>query len=238
MERSFGNIAAAKGNIVECSLQWAQNSESVGRRDRGKSQIRVHRLAVASRTGEQDESVRVLSDAIEGIMEFMGVKADRDRRAGWRNRREYQGNYEPKPENSCFQSSLSLFPGKFVLHWLAERKFRLPILLSVVLDNDSQPGIMWRTTAVLSRGTVPAADPAGTHVTSKYANHNTQKTLAAHYRKLADEAHALANTTVFAELRNSYLRYEAHWRALADEVDERSGPGPFWRWLSGIFHRR
>ena len=88
------------------------------------------------------------------------------------------------------------------------------------------------------RGRRAAAELTGTHVTSKFANQNTEASLAAHYRKLADEAQALANTTTFAELRNSYLRYEAHWRTFADEAEKPSGPGSIWRWLAAIFHHR
>ncbi len=87
---------------------------------------------------------------------------------------------------------------------------------------------------------MPAAELAGTCVISNDVNRNSQKSLAAHYRKLADEARALANGTAFAELRSSYLRYEAHWRALADEAEKhrkQSGPGPFWQWLTRIFRR-
>lgn len=82
----------------------------------------------------------------------------------------------------------------------------------------------------------PCQRSVGTHVTSEHANQNSQKTLAAHYRALADEARALANTTEFVELRNSYLRYEARWRALADESERQSGPESFWDRLKRIFH--
>lgn len=74
-------------------------------------------------------------------------------------------------------------------------------------------------------------------MTSKFANHHTPQSLAAHYRKLADEARTLANATTFADLRSSYLRYEIHWRALADEADQQSSPVSFWQWLKRVFDR-
>lgn len=84
---------------------------------------------------------------------------------------------------------------------------------------------------------MPAAKLAGTRVTSNDANRNTREKLAARYRRLADEARALANTTEFGELREAYLSYEAQWRALAEEAEKPDGPGTFRRWLRGIFRR-
>src|SRR5256885_2188612 len=101
MKCCFGDITVAKGNVIESSLQRPQHRESVGRRDRGKSEIRVHHLAVCGGPGEQDETVWVLSHAVERIMKFMRIKADHDDGACGRSRREQQRNYDSEAAKQC-----------------------------------------------------------------------------------------------------------------------------------------
>jgi len=48
---------------------------------------------------------------------------------------------------------------------------------------------------------------------------DTRHERAAEYRRLAEEAEALASGTLFPDARESYRRYAQLWRAMADETE-------------------
>ena len=74
-----------------------------------------------------------------------------------------------------------------------------------------------------------------TGVSAKDADHNSPSENAARYRRLADEADVLATATLFQDSREAYLRCAREWRGLADELEKRTEPWSFWRWVGRIF---